>query len=81
MAGKGPAQRLLSALNKPTPETNQTLKYHPMNMRTKTAALAFLAASVSALADVKLNDNFSVGGYAAVGSYQELEGERLAIHR
>ncbi len=40
-----------------------------MNMRTKTAALAFLAVSVSALADVKLNDNVSINGYA-VGSYQ-----------
>jgi hypothetical protein len=44
-----------------------------MNMRTKTAALAFLAVSVSALADVKLNDNFTVSGYA-VGSYQKMSG-------
>ena len=40
-----------------------------MNMRIKAVALAFMAASVSALADVKLNDNFSVSGYV-VGSYQ-----------
>lgn len=40
-----------------------------MNMRVTTAALAFLAVSASALADVKLNDNFSVGGYV-VGSYK-----------
>lgn len=40
-----------------------------MNMRIKAAALGFLAASVSALAEVKLNDNFSVSGYV-VGSYQ-----------
>jgi hypothetical protein len=41
-----------------------------MNMRIKTAAaLAFLAASVSAFADVKLNDNLSVSGYV-VGSYK-----------
>jgi len=40
-----------------------------MNMRITTAALALLAASVSALAEVKLNDNFSVSGYV-VGSYK-----------
>ena len=40
-----------------------------MNMRVTTAALALLAASVPALAEVKLNDNFSVSGYV-VGSYQ-----------
>lgn len=40
-----------------------------MNMRIKAAALAFLAASASAMAEVKLNDNFSVSGYV-VGSYQ-----------
>ena len=40
-----------------------------MNMRVKAAAFAFLAASVSAMADIKLNDNISLNGYA-VGSYQ-----------
>ena len=40
-----------------------------MNMRIKVTALAFLAASVSASAEIKLNDNISVNGYA-VGSYQ-----------
>ncbi len=40
-----------------------------MNMRIKATALAFLAASIPAFAEVKLNDNFSVSGYA-VGSYQ-----------
>ena len=44
-----------------------------MNMHVKAAAFAFLAASVSAFADVKLNDNFSVGGYV-VGSYQKMSG-------
>lgn len=43
-----------------------------MNMRTTTAALAFLAASVSALAEVKLNENFSAYGYAAA-SYRNID--------
>ena len=43
-----------------------------MNMRVKAAAFIFLAASLSAFADVKLNDNFSVGGYV-VGSYQKID--------
>lgn len=44
-----------------------------MNMRIKTAAtLAFLAASVSAMAEVKLNDNLSVSGYV-VGSYKNMK--------
>lgn len=36
-----------------------------MNMRITTAALAFLAVSGSAMAEVKLNENFAVSGYAA----------------
>jgi hypothetical protein len=40
-----------------------------MKMRTTLAALALMAASSSAFAEVKLNDNFSVSGYV-VGSYQ-----------
>lgn len=40
-----------------------------MKMRTTLAALALLAASSSALAEVKLNENFSVSGYV-VGSYR-----------
>lgn len=39
-----------------------------MNTRLKLAAVASLAASVTAFADVKVNDNFSVNGYA-VGSW------------
>ena len=43
-----------------------------MNTYIKAAALAILAASISAKADVKLNDNFSVNGYA-VASYKYLD--------
>ncbi|MES2691828.1 MAG: outer membrane beta-barrel protein [Verrucomicrobiota bacterium] len=39
-----------------------------MNTRLKLAAVASLAASLTALADVKVNNNFSVNGYA-VGSW------------
>jgi len=40
-----------------------------MNKRTKLAAALFAAASLTAFADVKVNDSLSVGGYA-VGSYR-----------
>lgn len=40
-----------------------------MNTRFKLAAALSLAASLTAVADIKVNDNFSVGGYAA-GSYR-----------
>jgi hypothetical protein len=40
-----------------------------MKKRYKLAALASLAASLTALADVKINDNFTVSGYLE-GSYQ-----------
>ena len=43
-----------------------------MNMRIKAAALGCLAASASVFAEVKLNDNFSVNGYAAA-SYKYLD--------
>ena len=40
-----------------------------MNTRFKLAATIGLAASLTAFADVKVNENFTVGGYAA-GSYR-----------
>lgn len=43
-----------------------------MNMRTTIAALALLAASSPAIAEVKLNENFSAYGYAAA-SYRTID--------
>ena len=45
-----------------------------MNIRFKLAALASLAASLAAFADVKVNNNFSVNGYA-VGSWTTTDPE------
>jgi len=43
-----------------------------MNMRVTAAALAVLATSVSALADIKIDDHFTVSGYA-VASYKYVD--------
>ncbi len=44
-----------------------------MNIRTTTAALALLAASLSAMAEIKVNDNFSVNGYATASYWHRSE--------
>jgi hypothetical protein len=47
-----------------------------MNIRTKLAAVTALATTLTAFADIKINDNLSVNGYA-VGSYEYLKTDTL----
>jgi hypothetical protein len=47
-----------------------------MNIRTKLAAVVALTATLSAFAQIKINDNLSVNGYA-VGSYENFKQDKL----
>lgn len=73
--GGGLARMLLNSRPRAIrPPSSENYNHQPMNTRLKLAAALSFAASLTAFADIKINDNLSISGYAAA-SYEYISSD------